>query len=317
MTELARIERVHVYPANMSGWVQQGMPDREVVGLEDADAFDRVAGDVEVLVAGSSPTRDWSAASRLRLLHAIGAGVENLLPAEGLRDDVQIANASGVHLPAMSEWAVTALLAARRQFDVLFQQQQERRWRPIWRVHPLAGARVCILGLGNIGADVARLLEPFGPVVVGTKRRPGPVDGVAEVLGADDTAAAMSGADAVVVALPLTPATRREVGAAELDRLNEGSVLIDVSRGGVVDTEAVVAALGSGRLRAAVIDVWDEEPLPEDSPYWDVPGLIVGPHTSGASADYLTAAAARIAENVDRLERGEPLLSPVDRNAGY
>ena len=293
------------------------MPHREVIGLADEAAFVEALPNIEVLVAHLPPREHWPIAQRLRLLHAVGAGVDGLLPAVGLRSEVIVANASGVHIPAMSEWIVAALLSAHKGFDRLHAQQRETVWRPVWDARPVAGSTVCILGLGTIGADVARLLQPFAVRIVGTRRTPVPVPGVAEVFGPDQTTEAMRGADAVIVLLPRTGATTAAIGPEQLDSLADNAVLVDVSRGGIVDIDAVVERLGAGKLRSAVIDVWEPEPLPADSPYWRVPGLVLTPHTAGANASYVNALATRMAQNISLLEQGEPLISPVDRERGY
>ena len=111
--------------------------------------------------------------------------------------------------------------------------------------------------------------------------------------------------------------TTATVGPDQLDSLNDNAVLVDVSRGGIVDIDSVVERLGTGKLRSAVIDVWEAEPLAANSPYWSVPGLVVTPHTAGANASYISALATRMAQSIALLEQGEPLISPVNRERGY
>ena len=306
-----------MYPEAIAGWLRPVMPEREVIGLADEAAFVDALPDIEVLVAHLPPRGHWATAKRLRLLHAVGAGVDGLLPAVGLPSDVIVANATGVHIPAMSEWIVAALLTAFKGFDHLHGQQRQNVWRPVWDARPLAGSTVCILGLGTIGADVARLLQPFAVRIVGTRRTPAPMPGVAEVFGPDQTTETMRGADAVIVLLPRTELTTATIGPEQLDALKDNAVLVDVSRGGIVDIEAVVERLGTGKLRTAVVDVWEPEPLPANSPFWSVPGLVLTPHTAGANASYVHALSTRMAENIALLEKGEPLISPVDRERGY
>jgi phosphoglycerate dehydrogenase-like enzyme len=117
--------------------------------------------------------------------------------------------------------------------------------------------------------------------------------------------------------LPRTELTTATIGPEQLDALNDNAVFVDVSRGGIVDIEAVVERLGTGKLRTAVVDVWEPEPLPANSPYWSVPGLVLTPHTAGANASYVHALSTRMAENIALLEQGKPLISPVDRERGY
>jgi phosphoglycerate dehydrogenase-like enzyme len=176
-----------------------------------------------------------------------------------------------------------------------------------------------IVGLGAIGGEVARLAAPFGFRVTGIRRRSGepPPDGVEAVWMPDRLPDLLSESDVVVLAAPHTPETKRLIGRAEIDRMKPGALLINVARGKLVDDAALIAALVDGRLGGAALDVFSEEPLDPSSPYWDLPNVIVTPHTSGAMQDYWTPLVTLFSENLRRLDRGEPLLNVVDKQSGY
>jgi phosphoglycerate dehydrogenase-like enzyme len=153
--------------------------------------------------------------------------------------------------------------------------------------------------------------------VLGTQRRPKPSPHADLVLGPEDTERVLAESDYLVVILPLTPATRGSLDAARLSRMKSDAVLVNMARGGIVDEEALGAMLREERLRGAVLDVFAEEPLPEASPLWDVPNLIVTPHVAGFSRDYLPRVFEIFAENVCHLEAGQPLRNEIDRTRGY
>jgi phosphoglycerate dehydrogenase-like enzyme len=181
----------------------------------------------------------------------------------------------------------------------------------------LAGTTMGILGLGTIGSAVARRAGAFGMRVIGTKRRPAPLEGVDEVLPSERTDAVLREAAVLVVSLPLTQETRGIVGAREIDLLPPGGFLVNVGRGGLVDEDALVAALRRGHLAGAGLDVFAQEPLPVDSPLWTAPGMIITPHVSGDQPGYMAQVTAVFCENLRRYLAGQPLLNVVDPALGY
>jgi phosphoglycerate dehydrogenase-like enzyme len=190
---------------------------------------------------------------------------------------------------------------------------------PASSVRSLQGLRMGILGLGAIGSEVATLASALGLRVSATRRRPdAPVPaGVDKVWSPDRLLDLLSDSDVVVLALPHTPGTKQLIGARELDAMKRGAILVNVARGKLLDDEAVVAALRDGRLGGAALDVFTREPLDASSPYWDLPNVIVTPHTAGAMRDYWTPLVSLFIENLGRFERGEPLVNVVDKQLGY
>ena len=235
---------------------------------------------------------------RLRVVQTLSAGtdwIETSVP-----DWVTLCNARGTRDEAVGEWVVGALLGdAYGQFAAA----RSRRWSDALP-RELQGAAVLIVGYGSIGRDVERLLEPFGVTVIGVARRAR--DGVHAVT---DLPALIGQADAVVVLAPITPETDGLVDAELLARMRDGAVLLNAGRGRVVDTDALVAELESGRLRA-VLDVVDPEPLPDDHPLWDL-ALAITPHNAGDTEAADERAVRLGAEQLVRFARGERLLNVV------
>jgi phosphoglycerate dehydrogenase-like enzyme len=153
--------------------------------------------------------------------------------------------------------------------------------------------------------------------VIGTRRHPEPVAGVAEVLPPSKTRRVLAESDVVIVVLPLTPETEGLLDAEAIAAMKPGAHLVNIARGGIVDEVALAEALREGRLGGAALDVFEQEPLPPTSPLWDTPNLLVTPHVAGLSHDYLARLGEIFFENIRRLERGEPIVNPVDRDRGY
>ena len=240
---------------------------------------------------------------RLRVVQTISAGVDWVLP--HVPPGVTLADARGVHDVAVSEWVLTALLTSVKRVPELWERQQAAAWEGGLRPGELWGQTVLILGYGSIGRAVEARLAPFGVRVLRVARRPRlgvqTLEALAELLPR---------ADAVVLLLPLTPATRRLVDADFLARMKPGALLVNAGRGALVDTAALLEALRSGRARAA-LDVTDPEPLPADHPLWRAPGVWITPHLAGSSPRLRERGFALVRAQVARYLRGEPLFNVV------
>jgi phosphoglycerate dehydrogenase-like enzyme len=258
-------------------------------------------------------------APNLRWYQAMTAGVDRVHPAL-LRDPrLTVTSAKGHNSGAVAEHALWALLALVRQARRLDASQRAHEWA---RLTPgeLAGRTLGIAGYGAIGEQVARRARAFEMRVIGVKRsaRRGDTDPALDLLlppeGMDEM---LAQSDAVVVALPLTAETRNSIGAPQFRTLPRHAHLIDVSRGGVVDGAALVEALQQGEIAGAALDVWQPEPLPADSPLWEMENVIITPHISGSSAAFNDRAVDLFLQNLRRYQAGEPLLNVVDPEKGY
>ena len=255
-------------------------------------------------VRGLAPL-EWLSTVTTRLVQspAIGFdGVSGVLP-PGHR----LANAAGVHEDSTAELAVTLVLAAQRDLPFYVQAADQGRWAT--RLSPgLSGRTVLLLGVGGVGQAVEARLRPFGPEIVKVARAAR--DGVH---GVDELPTLLPEADVVVVAVRLDDSTVRLVDAGFLARMRDGALLVNVARGAVVDTDAVVAETSTGRLRAA-LDVTEPEPLPPDHPLWRIPGVLVTPHVAGATPDATRGMARLVRAQVDGWLAGEPPLNVVVRS---
>lgn len=239
---------------------------------------------------------------RLKVVQTITAGYDHVLPF--LRPGLTLANGRGVHDAATAELAVTLTLAARRRLPDFVRASDQGRWATAWSPG-LADARVLIVGYGSIGAAIERRLAGFEVEITRVARnaRPGvrPISELAEVLPQ---------ADVVIVSTPLTPETEGLVDKDFLATMADGALLVNISRGRVVDTEALLAELNTGRLHAA-LDVTDPEPLPSEHPLWSAPNVLISPHVGGLTAALAPRARRLLVDQVRRYEAGEPLANVV------
>jgi phosphoglycerate dehydrogenase-like enzyme len=210
-------------------------------------------------------------------------------------------------------------LAIARRLPQLLDLQRERTWQPL-RGQELGSLTVGIVGYGSIGAEVARLLEPFGTRVIATRRRPELGSGGqpnVEVWGIDRLHDLLRAVDVVLIAAPLTDETAGLVGAAELQEMPGHAWLINIARGRLVGETALRRALANGWIGGAVLDVFDEEPLPADSPLYDTPNLVITPHTSWSSDRVVERSIDLFVANLERYLADQPLENLVDLEAGY
>ncbi len=319
---MTRFERIHVHLPILEHFAnhpdEQRLGDRELVILEDDDALLAALPEIEVLLAFRPPPGHWAKAENLKFIQVPGAGADSLTSQTDLSPDVAICNASGSHEPEMSEFVIAMLHAVTYRVPQLIDQQRAHHWRSqLIPGRAIDGGTMCILGLGTIGANVARRAEALGMNVVGVRHSGNPVDHVSTVVTPDRRLEVISGATALVIITPLTEETRGLVGAAELAALAPGAVVVDVSRGGVMQIDALVEALDSRHVFGAAVDVFDTEPLPADSPLWDQEHLLVTPHTAGSSSDYMRRISSMFADNLEAFERGETPPGLVNRTLGY
>jgi len=251
----------------------------------------------------------------LKCIASLGFGVDHILRDPDLPRNVPITRIvdQGM-IDAMSEYIIAAVLQHTRQFDLYRQDQAQQAWRARVPMRP-AGTRVGILGLGHLGLDAAGRLSRLGFPVSGWSRTPKQVDAVETFFGDDGLEAFLPQADVLVCLLPLTPATQGILNRRTFSKLPAGAYVINVARGDHLVEEDLLAALESGRLSGACLDVFREEPLPPSHPFWTHPRVTVTPHI--ASLTYPRDVAPQILENYRRVCSGKPPLHTIDRQKGY
>jgi len=241
------------------------------------------------------------------------AGIERAVDAGVIDHERRWTSAKGAYAEPVAEHALALLLAGLRQLTV---RARARSWGEPGGVS-LYGQPVTIVGGGGIATELLRLLEPFRTQVTVVRRHPELLPGAARMIGADRLAEALPGARAVVLTLALTPETKGLIGRTELAAMERDAWLVNVARGGLVDTGALLDALLSGRIGGAALDVTDPEPLPPGHPLFNLPNCLITPHTADTEEMTRPLLADRIAENVRRLAAGQELIGQVDPDLGY
>ena len=297
-------------------------PDVTITTCDDRSRLSSEIADADVYFGWLS-REDFLAAKHLRWIQSPSTGVDGFVRFPELRDsDVILTNARGVHAACLAEHAFAMIFGFTRGMKALLEHQQRHQWatRELRNgLVELTGSTMGIVGFGTVGHAIAERARAFGMRVIAVDILPAekPDQGT-QVGGEGDLDALLRESDYVVITVPYTERTRGMIGAAQLAQMKPSAILVGVSRGGIIDEAALVDALTTGRLAAAALDVFDREPLPEDSPLWDIDNLIVTPHAAGGSQFEAPAIRAIFLENVDRFVRGDlPLRNQVGKQRGF
>ncbi|PSQ46116.1 D-2-hydroxyacid dehydrogenase [Halobacteriales archaeon SW_6_65_15] len=283
----------------------------EVVIVEDPD--DLADCDAVVTFAHTDAFLDGSPDSGPAWVHSIQAGYDRFPLDEFEAQGVALTNSTGIHDESVGEFAVGLMLAFARRLHTYVRQQEDHEWKlPAWdEPFTLGGERLCVVGLGTLGRGIAERADALGMEVVGVRRSGESTPYTETVYTPDDLHEAIGDATFVALAVPLTDETEGLIGAAEFDAMREDAYLINVARGPVVMQDDLVAALREGEIAGAGLDVFEEEPLPEESPLWDFEEVVVTPHRAAAERDYYRHIAGLVRENVGRVADGEDLTNRV------
>jgi D-2-hydroxyacid dehydrogenase (NADP+) len=308
------VERIGVHesvelvfpPEELRGVLAADGPSVTVVGEDPddvgrCDALVTLAWDEAFLEAGV----DW--------IHSIQAGVDRFPFGDLEAAGVVLTNSTGIHGESVGETVAGYMLTFARRLHVYRDNQADHEWtHPPWdEPFTLDGRSVCVVGLGTLGRGIASRAAALGMRVTGVKRTVEPVPDVDRVYPSEDLLAAVEGVDFVALACPLTDETYHLVDGAVLAAMDGGAYLINVARGSVVDQGALVGALDEGEVAGAALDVFEEEPLPADSPLWEFDEVLVTPHRSGSTWEYYQLVGDIVLENVERAGRGEGMVNRV------
>jgi len=295
-----------------------GLADRVVVDTlarKEKPSADQMAR-TEVLMAMGVPPDLLPAMAKLRWVQSMTAGVEGWLALPDLPEGLTLTCARGTHRESMPENIIGALFYVAKPYAAAVANQKHSRW-----VHgvaqPLTGKTLGILGLGAIGQDVARIAAVLGMRVIGTRRRPEPMRDVAEVLPAERTPEVLAQSDFLLLLLPATPATDNFINAERLGMMKPGAWLLNFGRGHLIKDDDLIAAVKANKIAGAMLDVYRQEPLPPEHPFWTTEGIIVLPHIGGPHPQRDSIVARLFVDNLGRFLDDKPLKEIVDRKAGY
>ncbi|MEW6243287.1 MAG: D-2-hydroxyacid dehydrogenase [Bacillota bacterium] len=282
----------------------------------DRERMPEHAEGTEILFGGRFDARFLKAAKDLRWIQVTSAGVDRLLFPELVESDITLTNTRGMHARAIAEHVFAMILSFEKHIVKYVLSKEAARWereqsRMLWN------KTMAVLGLGSIGSQVAKIARAFEMRVVGTVRTPRPIEYADRVYGPDEMSHFLPSADYVVICLPLTGETKGYIGRDELALMKPDALLVNIARGNVVEQEALLWALRSGQIRGACLDVFATEPLPSDSPLWQLQNVLITPHVAGVFEGYMEEAMEVFYENLRRYKNNEPLINVVDKKRGY
>ena len=311
-------------PAWLSERLRGEFPQLQVVHLPDYERVDQEITDAEIVVAWSIRPAQIVTAKKLRWIHSTATAVHQLMFPELVNSDIVVTNAREVHGPVVAEHVIALIFALAKKVAnaVRFQQKhdwaQQRMFDELPRVREVAGAVIGLIGLGAIGRAVAKSAKALGMRVMAVREHPEKgSDGADTVLGPAQIEEIFRQSDYVVLAAPVTDSTKAIASAERLALMKPDACLINVGRGALVDESALAAALRDEKIGGAALDVFSKEPLAADSPLWDVPNLLITPHTAALTEKQWERHYELFAENLRRYLKGQPLLAVVDKSKGY
>jgi len=311
-------------PAWFSARLRQEFPQVSVVHLPDYKGVDAEIADADVAITWSIRPQQIQAAKKLRWIHSPAAAVHQLIFPELVQSDIVLTNAREVHGPVVAEHVVALIFALAKKIPDAVGLQQKHEWgqQIMWdelpRVREVAGATVGLLGLGAIGRAITRSAKALGMRVIAVREHPEKgSEGVEAVFGPAQIDEIFQQSDYVVLAAPVTDRTQVIANGQRLSLMKPDACLINVGRAQLLDESALAVALREKRIGGAALDVFPKEPLDADSPLWDVPTLLITPHTAGLTDKLWERHYALFSENLRRYIGGEPLLGIVDKQKGY
>ncbi len=312
-------------PAWVSQRLRQEFPDIEVVHLTRYEGMEADLRQAEVAITWSLRPEQFVQARKLRWIHSPAAAVHQLMFPELVTSDVILTNARQVHGPVVAEHVLALIFALAKQIPQAVRFQQQHQWgqESLWNMRPrpreIAGATLGLIGLGSIGREVAKRASALGMRVIAArehpeKPKPASVD---EVVPAEEIELLLRQSDYVVLAAPLTKETRGLMNAARLAKMRPDACLINVGRGPLIEQQALFEALLARQIGGAALDVFEKEPLPAESPLWDLENLLITPHSAGLTEKLWERHYALISENLRRYLERRPLMAVVDKGRGY
>lgn len=313
---------------NAPGWFAERLrtkfPSLDIVHLPDYKRVDAEIVDAEIAVTWSVRPEQIKSAKKLRWIHSPAAAVHQLIFPELVESSIVLTNAREVHGPVVAEHVIAQVFALAKKIPdaVRLQEKhewgQQRMWDALPHVREVAGATIGLVGLGSIGRAVAKSAKALGMRVLAVREHPEKgSDGADAVFGPEQIDDVFRQADYIVLATPVTGNTKAIANAERLALMNPGACLINVGRGPLVDESALAAALCEKKIGGAALDVFPKEPLAADSPLWDLPNLLITPHTAALTDKLWERHYALFAENLRRYLNHQPLLAVVDKRKGY
>ncbi len=284
----------------------------------DTDHFDQSMQDAEVLLTWNLPTKGLAKkAPKLKWIHCIGAGVEHMLPMDWIPDGVTLTNNKGVHAAKAAEFGLMSILMLHSHMPAVITNQRNKVYDSLYAT-PIAGKTLVVIGTGSLGGSAAKKVQALGVHVIGINRSGRAVDGCDEVVTTEQLEQVLPHADYILAATPDTPETRGLLDRQRLDLLKPGAGIVNIGREAIMDYDALCDKLEDGSIGGAILDVFDPEPIAEDSRLWHTKNVIITPHISADDGDaYVQMTLTLFFQNMKLFLADKPLLNPVQPELGY
>ncbi|MDE5464847.1 D-2-hydroxyacid dehydrogenase [Bradyrhizobium sp. CSS354] len=307
----------HPAAETYAGLIGERFPQVRAISAPDPERLERYIGEADALLASRFPVELFNKAKKLRWFQCTNAGVDSILPIRDRAGHIAVTNARGIHGDIITDFVMAGVTMLHWDFRRFLQEQAERKWNPRY-VAPLAEKTLGVVGLGSIGATIARRAKSAGMTVVGSKRDISiAVEGVDHLFASDRLAELLPLCDFVVLAVPATADTIGLIGAAEFARMRGDAFLVNIARGNVVVEADLIKALQTREIAGAMLDVFEHEPLSQDSPLWDMPNVIATPHVAGSPTNYTERVFSIFGDNIGHFLKNEPMRNAVDMRRGY
>lgn len=300
--------------------IRKRFPRMRVLCAKDGTSLEDQIAEADVIIAGQSdvPVQLFDKARRLRWFQNTSAGVDRLVPIRDRLCDVIITNARGLVSETIADFVMGGITALHWDFPRLIREQSRKEWNQQGFVATLSERTLGVIGLGAIGTAIARRGKSFGMTVVGSKRDASqPVPGIDKLFPPEDLVELLQVSDFVVLAVPLNPETTKLIGRDQLQQMRRGAFLVNIARGGIVVESELIHALKTGIIAGALLDVFEREPLPSDSPLWTMRNVMITPHASGNAEGYVNHVFELFVDNMQRFLAKTPMRNLIDLRRGY
>ena len=284
----------------------------------DEDNFNSSISNSDILITWNFPTSNLKKVSpNLKWIHCVSAGVEHLLPLEWMFEGLILTNNSGVHSKKAGEYGLMSILMLHNHIPKIISNQKNKKFESLFST-PIAGKTIVVVGTGNLGGAMIRLLAPLGPKIIGVNRKGEAVDGCSKVITVDKIDSILPEADILYLAMPETPGTKNLISRKRLDLLKPSCGIVNIGRQSAMDYDVLCEKLRTNKLAGAILDVFAPEPIELNSKLWQIPNLIITPHVSADDGEsYVRLTLELFTKNLKLFISNKPLINQINKNFGY
>ena len=284
----------------------------------DEDNFNSSMSNSDILLTWNFPTLNLKKVSpNLKWIHCVSAGVEHLLPLEWMFEGLILTNNSGVHSKKAGEYGLMSVLMLHNHIPKIISNQKNKKFESLFST-PIAGKTIVVVGTGNLGGAMIRLLAPLGPKIIGVNRKGEAVDGCSKVITVDKIDSILPEADILYLAMPETPGTKNLISRKRLDLLKPSCGIVNIGRQSAMDYDVLCEKLRTNKLAGAILDVFVPEPIELNSKLWQIPNLIITPHVSADDGEsYVRLTLELFTKNLKLFISNKPLINQINKNFGY